>query len=105
MTRKEIEKFSIVEPSYFKTDEEERWYKFGCIEGLVAADEEPNLESIWHNANEEPKWNELLLGEDSEGFSIYKWVGQEDCWYTFVGVCGLNRWAYIDDLLPKGGKK
>ena len=60
--------------------------------------------NVWHDASKEPKWNEPMLGEDSEGFSIYKWVGQEDCWFTFVDVFGLNRWAYIKDLLPKEEK-
>lgn len=105
MTREDIEKFSVVEPSYFKTDKEERWYKFGCIEGLVAADEEPNLESLWHNAGEEPMCNELLLGEDTDGFSLYRWCWQEDNWEAFVDETGLSRWAYIEDLLPKGVKK
>ena len=71
--------------------------------GAKWADEHPV--DVWHDYNEEPKWNEPMLGEDSEGFSIYKWVGQEDCWYTFVDVYDLNRWAYIKDLLPKGGKE
>ena len=31
-----------------------------------------NLEHIWHNAGEEPRHNELLLGEDTDGFSIYR---------------------------------
>ena len=73
------------------------------LHGIEWADDNPV--DVWHEASEEPKWNELLLGEDSEGFSIYKWVGQEDCWYTFVDVYNLNRWAYINDLLPKGGEE
>ena len=73
------------------------------LHGVEWADAHPI--DVWHEASEEPKWNELLLGEDSEGFSIYKWVGQEDCWYTFVDVYNLNRWAYINDLLPKGGEE
>lgn len=71
--------------------------------GAKWADEHPV--DVWHDASKEPKWNEPMLGEDSEGFSIYKWVGQEDCWYTFVDVYDLCRWAYIKDLLPKGGEK
>ena len=105
MTREEIEKIGSVGPYCFKTDREKRWYEIGCIEGLAAADEEPNLESLWHDAGEEPRRNELLLGEDTDGFSIYRWCGQEDNWEAFVNETGLNRWAYINDLLPKGGKK
>ena len=54
MTREEIEKLWVVEPYCLETDEEERWYKIGCIDGLNAADTEPNLESLWHDACEEP---------------------------------------------------
>lgn len=105
MTREEIEKIGAVGPYCFKTDREKRWYEIGCIEGLSAADEEPNLESLWHDAGEEPRRNELLLGEDTDGFSIYRWCGQEDNWEAFVNETGLSRWAYIEDLFPKGGKK
>lgn len=73
--------------------------------GAEWADKHPNLESLWHDAGEEPMCNELLLGEDTDGFSIYRWCGQEDNFEAFVNVTGLSRWAYIDDLLPKGGKK
>lgn len=105
MTREEIEKIGSVGPYCFKTDREKRWYEIGCIEGLSAADEEPNLERLWHDAGEEPRCYELLLGEDNDGFSIYRWCGQEDNWEAFVNETGLNRWANIKDLLPKGGKK
>ena len=61
--------------------------------------------NVWHDASEEPRYEEFLLGEDTDGFSIYRWCGQEDYWETFVNETGLSRWAYIEDLLPKGGKK
>ena len=105
MTREEIEEFSGVELNCFETDREEDWYRIGCIDGLKAADAEPNLESLWHDAGEVPRCDELLLGEDTDGFSIYRWCGQEDNWEAFVNETGLNRWAYIKDLLPKGGKQ
>lgn len=63
-----------------------------------------NLEHIWHNAGEEPRCDELLLGEDIDGFSIYRQCGQEDNWEAFVNETGLIRWAYIEELLQKGGK-
>ena len=103
--RQDIESISIVSPNCFETDREEAWYNIGCMDGLSAADEEPNLESLWHDAGEEPRCDELLLGEDTDGFSIYRWCGQEDNWEAFVNETGLSRWAYISDLLPKGGKK
>ena len=105
MTREEIEEFPRVKLDCFETDREEDWYTIGCIDGLEAADEEPNLERLWHDAEEEPRRNELLLGEDTDGFSIYRWCGQEDNWGVFVNETGLSRWAYIKDLLPKGGEE
>ena len=60
---------------------------------------------IWHDASEEPRRDEYLLGEDNDGFSIYMWRRQEEGWNLFVGITTLRRWAYIKDLLPKGGKK
>ena len=67
-------------------------------EGAEWADNHPV--NVWHYANEEPRCDELLLGEDTDGFSIYMWCGQEDYWETFVNETELSRWAYIDDLLP-----
>ena len=82
------------------------------IGGLKRAVEEANddrnlvdLSKIWHDASEEPRRDEYLLGEDNDGFSIYMWRRQEEGWNLFVGITTLRRWAYIDDLLPKGGEK
>ena len=74
----------------------------------IEVDDDDNLvdlSKIWHDASEEPKCNEYLLGEDNDGFSIYMWCSQEDSWNLFVGITTLCRWAYISDLLPKGGEK
>lgn len=60
-----------------------------------------DLSQVWHDASEEPKCDEYLLGEDNGGFSIYVWCRQEDSWNLFVGITTLCRWAYISDLLPK----
>ena len=51
MTREEIDKLSAVEPYCFETNREERWYEIGCIDGLKAADAEPNLERLWHDVS------------------------------------------------------
>ena len=64
-----------------------------------------DLSKIGHDAREEPRRDEYLLGEDNDGLSIYMWRSQEDSWNLFVSITTLCRWAYINDLLPKGGKK
>ena len=112
MTREEIEKIDPIEPYCFETDREERWFEIGCIEGLKAADAEPNLESLWHDASEEPKehskivivdtegewWNIDYDSDDIDGCGLYGW---EFC----IAYYDLKIWAYTDDLLPKGDKK
>lgn len=65
-----------------------------------------DLSQVWHEAKEEPEKGKLMIGVDEDGVSIYKWVGQDECgWLSFYKFNGLIRWAYIEDLLPKGGEK
>ena len=61
--------------------------------------------NVWHDVSEEPRHNELMLGIDSDGVSLYKWCEQEDSWGSFATITELSSWAYISDLLPKGGKE
>lgn len=110
MTRKEIEKFSAVEPSYFKTEREERWYEIGCIDGLTAADEEPNLASLWHDASEFPnKALPIIVEIDDDIEHSYEVISidetDENFWEYLVSDRDITIWAYIKDLLPKGGIK
>ena len=115
MTRDEIEKISAVEPYCFETDREEIWYEIGCIDGLKAADAEPNLKSLWHNASEKPTAEPTsILATDEKGFTeVYhlekgrKLRIQNSCitWSSIVFYYKLTKWAYISDLLPKGGEK
>ena len=64
-----------------------------------------DLSQVWHDASEEPRRDELLLGVDNDGVSLYKWCLQEVCWKDVVNYCALKKWAYIDDLLPKTRSK
>lgn len=115
MTRDEIEKISAVEPYCFETDREERWYEIGCIDGLKAADAEPNLESLWHDASEEPQYKNKRILSYSEHFDYFftefpnylmvKDGGQNKDWETAVLRNKISKWAYESDLLPKGGEK
>lgn len=115
MTREEIEKLSAVEPYCFETDSEKRWYEIGCIDGLKAADAEPNLEILWHDANEEPQYKNKRILCYSEYFDFFNidfpsylmilYGGQNDDWETVVLRKKISKWAYISDLLPKGGER
>ena len=68
--------------------------------------EDTDLSQVWHNAKEEPEKGKLMVGIDEDGVSIYNWVGQDECdWLSFAECNGLIRWAYVEDLLPKGGRE
>ena len=65
-----------------------------------------DLSQVWHDAKEEPEKGKLMIGIDEDGVSVYTWVGQDICgWLSFAECNGLIIWAYIEDLLPKGGEK
>ena len=85
---------------------EELVAKYGLPESMqfVGDSEDENNKMIWHDASEEPIYDGALLGVNSDGVSIYKWCNQEGSWESFAKYCVLKRWAYINDLLPKGGE-
>ena len=75
-------------------------------EGAKWADEHPI--NVWHEASEKPRTKEWILiqysGGDYEALSLDE-LGIEtwsDWWCDNYKVI---RWAYISDLLPKGGEQ
>ena len=107
MTREEIEKIGAVGPYCFKTDREKRWYEIGCVEGLAAADKEPNLERIWHDAEEEPQFLKWFLAHIGDGVfdTFVMAMSKNQDWKEWANGVNIKRWAYIEDLLPKGGEE
>ena len=111
MTREEIESFQGIEQPYcFETDREEDWYKIGCIDGLDAADTDPDTSSLWHDASEMPKEETWILATNEKDIidvyhlrkgRKYNFDGNLIDWSKFVVNFNLTKWAYIDDLLPK----
>lgn len=64
-----------------------------------------DLSQIWHNAKEEPEKGKSIISIGATGVSAYKWVDEWRCdWLDFAEWSELFRWAYVDDLLPKGGE-
>lgn len=61
MNRKEIERLKDSTEPFDGTRDD--WYNLGCIDGLDAADAEPNLESIWHDINEKPEMHKMFLAQ------------------------------------------
>lgn len=73
--------------------------------GAMFADNNPDLSSLWHDASDELKEDIDILFISKNGkvhkvskidLSLYDWLKDND---------GIDKWAYISDLLPKGSKK
>ena len=74
-------------------------------EGVAWADRNPDISSLWHDTSEEPKedMDILLISKNGKvnkvskiDQTLYDWLKDND---------GIDKWAYISDLLPKGGEK
>ena len=76
------------------------------LHGVEWADEHPV--DVWHDASEVPRANEWILMQINEG--DYEVVSLNkhgvNIWLKSChNIYKVSRWAYISDLLPKGGKK
>lgn len=64
-----------------------------------------DLSKVWHDMTKKPdKGKDILIDTDTFGYDIVtaKWHSDER-WASLVSVYGIKRWAYVKDLLPKGG--
>jgi hypothetical protein len=88
------------------------WFAFKA--GAEWADE--HCISVWHDASEEPLHNNKQILSYSEDFDYFfidfpnyliikDGGGQDKTWETVVLRYKMSKWAYIDELLPKGGEK
>ena len=74
--------------------------------GAKWADEHPNLESLWHDPDEEPQEYPILcLNKQKDIWIECDLDPYDDGWDECVEFNELVRWAYVKDLLPKGGEK
>lgn len=78
--------------------------------GAKWADEHPNIKSLWHDASEEPQGDnyKILCVDDFDLSWVEKranMIGLHNNWDEYVEIEGVKMWAYISDLLPKGGNK
>lgn len=90
---------------------EELQEQFMC-ERMVSCDvpigscnvEYTDLSQVWHDATEKPNKDMVLLLKDKYGYHIM--TLDHNCnWVTYAEGLGVQKWAYIDDLLPKGCEK
>lgn len=66
-------------------------------------------QSIWHDASEKPQGRTAILYQwhDEEGSMDVGIDGIFDDleWESFVEFNRIDKWCYIEDILPKGGDK
>lgn len=94
--------------NYVNEDDEKKTW---CVDPVYVEDcdmqnrEYTDLSQIWHEVKEEPEKGKLIIGIDDNDALAYKWENQNIGDWLYLAECfGLIRWAYIEDLLPKGGK-
>ena len=69
------------------------------IAGAIWADNNPV--NVWHEASEEPKCGKPILCLNKKG-SINLLTNNNKLIYTLAQMdAGVDKWAYINDLLPK----
>ena len=77
----------------------------GFEKGIRWADEHPI--NMWHDTNEEPRLNQWFLAQigDNAFDTFVMEMDKNEDWKEWSNGINIKRWAYIRDLLPKGGKK
>ena len=73
-------------------------------------DAEQNLESLWHDACEEPQGEYKIICQDEfEHVWLTDWrevvKHHASGWEEYAACECIVRWAYVSDIMPKGGKK
>lgn len=80
------------------------------VVGAMWADKHPDLSQLWHDAYKEPEIGSNIIVVDKYGqwWEIQPYDGEYDGYGSLTGweCCvaqynNIQRWAYIDDLLPK----
>ena len=112
MTREEQRTAQIMEIASLRYEDCEKYSAF--ISGALWADNNPtkdiiNLNDVWHDASEEPEDANLeILCQDKYGCWTENRIdipfSYKD-WNTYTESEHIVRWAYISDLLPKGGNE
>lgn len=77
----------------------------GFLDGAIWSDKHPV--NVWHDASEEPKldqWFLAQIGDDAFDTFIMA-MDKNKKWRNWCKGINIKRWAYISDLLPKGGEK
>ena len=64
-----------------------------------------DLSDVWHDITEEPKLGAWFVGQiGGTAYDTFISSIQGKGMSNWLAGCNIKRWAYIDDLLPKGGE-
>ena len=100
MKREEIG-FKAIETAKKACDSIDGMYEYA--NGFVIG-AEWRINSVWHDAKEEPKYDEYFLYENVVHAyhvdGIYPSEDEPFVWDDYVKDWRLTRWAYIKDLIP-----
>lgn len=73
------------------------------LHGVEWADEHPV--DVWHDASEEPKHNcSIAYATKNNKIGTLK-RADKSRWSWYMEKYSILMWAYVDDLLPKGGEE
>ena len=74
---------------------------------FAAADAEPDTTKLWHDVTEEPRLNQWFIAQIGEGAfdTFIMAMDRNQDWKSWCKGLNIKRWAYVNDLLPKGGEK
>lgn len=93
----------------FNNDEKEEMFYEGDIKEAIGLGAKwainEFMKDLWHSASEEPEgYNEgILLRYNVGDYYSLAQVKDFKSWKGFVERAPINKWLYIDDLLPKKG--
>lgn len=67
---------------------------------------EEQIANLWHDASDNPTKDTLILYRTTSGECGITELActSEGVWHLFVNNYEVAEWAYISDLLPKGGE-
>ena len=64
-----------------------------------------DLSEVWHDITEEPKIGSWFVGQiGKRSYDIFVSTIEGKRMSDWFDGCNIKRWAYLDDLLPKGGE-
>lgn len=74
---------------------------------MTQEDKELLLKDLWHDVSEEPRLNQWFIAQiGNNAFDTFVMtMDRNQDWRNWSKGLNIKRWAYICDLLPKGGER